>query len=62
MIKNNAGIDYTIANRGYSWGALAVDVAVDYLAGRKPKNHTVENKTLEVTHQNAAKLTPADIQ
>jgi ribose transport system substrate-binding protein len=62
MIKSNAGIDYTIANRGYSWGALAVDVAVDYLAGKKPKTHTIENKTLEVTHQNAGKLTAADLK
>jgi ABC-type sugar transport system substrate-binding protein len=62
MIKNNAGIDYTIANRGYSWGVLAVDVAADFLAGKKPKAHTIENKTLEVTHRNASKLTPADIQ
>jgi ABC-type sugar transport system substrate-binding protein len=62
MIKNNAGIDYTIANRGYSWGALAVDTAVDYLAGKKPKTHTIENKTLEVTHQNVGKLTAADLK
>lgn len=62
MIKNNAGIDYTIANKGYSWGVLAVDVAADFVAGKKPKAHTIENKTLEVTHRNAPKLTPADIQ
>jgi ABC-type sugar transport system substrate-binding protein len=61
-IKSNAGIDYTIANRGSTWGALAIDVAADWMAGKKPKNHTVENPTLEVTHQNAGKLTPADIK
>jgi len=62
MIKNNAGIDYTIANKGYTWGVLAVDTAANWLDGKKPKAHEVENPTLEVTHQNAAKLTPADIQ
>jgi ABC-type sugar transport system substrate-binding protein len=58
MIKSNAGIDYTIDNRGYTWGVLAVDTAADWLAGKKPKNHEVENPTIEVTHQNAGKLTP----
>jgi ABC-type sugar transport system substrate-binding protein len=62
MIKNNAGIDYTIANKGYTWGVLAVDTAANWLGGKKPKSHEVENPTLEVTHQNAAKLTPEDIQ
>lgn len=61
-IKHNGGIDYTIANRGYSWGVLAVDVAADYLAGKKPKSHTIENKTLEVTHENAGRLTAADVK
>jgi ribose transport system substrate-binding protein len=62
MIKNGGGIDYTIANRGYTWGVLAVDVAADWLAGKKPKSHTVENQYLEITRQNAAKLTPDEIR
>jgi ABC-type sugar transport system substrate-binding protein len=61
MIKNNGGIDYTISNRGYTWGVLAVDTAADWLAGKKPKAHTVENPTVEVTHANAAKLSAAEI-
>lgn len=62
MIKNNAGIDYTIANRGYTWGALAVDVGADWLAGKKPKGHTVENPTVEVTKANVNKLTAAELK
>lgn len=62
MIKNNGGIDYTISNRGYTWGALAVDVAADWLAGKKPKTHRIENPTVEITKQNAAKLTAAEVR
>jgi ABC-type sugar transport system substrate-binding protein len=61
MIKNNGGIDYTISNRGYTWGVLAIDTAVDWLAGKKPKSHTIENPTVEVTHANAGKLSAAEI-
>ena len=62
MIRNKGGIDYTIANRGFSWGALAVDTAADFLAGKKPKAHRVENPTLEVTRDNVGKLTPAQLR
>jgi ribose transport system substrate-binding protein len=62
MIKSNAGIDYTISNRGYTWGVLAVDTAVDFLAGKKPKMHEVENPTVEITHANVNKLTAAEIR
>ena len=62
MIKNGGGIDYTISNRGYTWGVLAVDTAADWLAGKKPKTHAVENPTIEVTKQNAAKLSAAEIR
>jgi ribose transport system substrate-binding protein len=61
MIKNNAGIDYTISNRGYTWGVLAIDTAVDFMAGKKPKTHEVENPTLEITHANVNKLSAAEI-
>jgi ABC-type sugar transport system substrate-binding protein len=62
MIKNNGGIDYTISNRGYTWGVLAVDTAADWLAGKKPKSHTVENPTVEITKANVNKLTPDQIK
>jgi ribose transport system substrate-binding protein len=62
MIKNNGGIDYTISNRGYTWGVLAVDTAADWLAGKKPKAHAVENPTLEITRANVNRLTAAEIK
>jgi ABC-type sugar transport system substrate-binding protein len=62
MIKNGGGIDYTISNRGYTWGVLAIDTAADWLAGKKPKTHEVENPTVEVTRQNASKLTAAQLR
>jgi ribose transport system substrate-binding protein len=58
MIRNNGGIDYTISNRGYTWGVLAIDTAADWLAGKKPKSHMVENPTVEVTKANVNKLSP----
>jgi len=62
MIKNNGGIDYTISNRGYTWGVLAIDTAADWLAGKKPKAHAVENPTLEITRANVNRLTAAEIK
>jgi ribose transport system substrate-binding protein len=62
MIKNNGGIDYTISNRGYTWGVLAVDTAANWLAGKKPKTHAVENPTIEITHANVGKLTAEQIK
>ena len=62
MIKNNGGIDYTIINGGYTWGVLAVDTAADFLAGKKPKSHLIENPTYEVTKENVNKLTAAQLR
>lgn len=62
MIKNNSGIDYTISNRGYTWGVLAVDTAANWLAGKKPKTHAVENPTIEITHANVGKLSADQIK
>jgi ribose transport system substrate-binding protein len=60
MIRTNGGIDYTIDNAGYTWGVLAVDTAADFLAGKKPKSHTIENPTFEVTKETVNKL-PAQL-
>ncbi len=56
MIREGAGIDYTIDNEAYAWGVLAVDVAADFLAGKKPKSHTIENPTFEVTKETVNKI------
>ena len=61
-IRNGGGIDYTISNRGYTWGVLAIDTTADFLAGKKPKTHTVENPTVEVTKANVNKLTPEQLK
>jgi ABC-type sugar transport system substrate-binding protein len=56
MIKSGGGIDYTIDNEGYNWGVLAVDVAADYLAGKKPKAHAIDSPYFEVTKDTVSKL------
>jgi ribose transport system substrate-binding protein len=56
MIKNGGGIDYTIDNEGYNWGVLAVDVAADYLAGKKPKTHAIDSPYFEITKDTVNKL------
>jgi ribose transport system substrate-binding protein len=56
MIKSGGGIDYTIDNEGYNWGVLAVDTAANFLAGKKPASHTIENPTFEVTKSTVNKL------
>jgi ribose transport system substrate-binding protein len=56
MIKSNGGIDYTISNEGYNWGVLAVDTAVDFLGGKKPKAHAIDSPYFEVTKDTVGKL------
>jgi ribose transport system substrate-binding protein len=56
MIKSGGGIDYTIDNEGYNWGVLAVDVAADYLAGKKPKTHAIDSPYFEITKDTVNKL------
>jgi ribose transport system substrate-binding protein len=56
MIKSNGGIDYTIDNEGYNWGVLAVDVAADELAGKKPKSHAIDSPYFEISKETVNKL------
>jgi ribose transport system substrate-binding protein len=56
LIKTNGGIDYTIDNQGYAWGVLAVDVAADYLAGKKPKSKSIDSPYFEVTKETVNKM------
>jgi ribose transport system substrate-binding protein len=56
MIKSGGGIDYTIDNEGYNWGVLAVDVAADFLAGKKPKTHAIDSPYFEITKDTVNKL------
>jgi ribose transport system substrate-binding protein len=60
QIKNGGYIQYTIANRPFTWGQIAVDVAADWLAGKKPKQHIVRTPILAIDRANASKLTVAD--
>jgi ribose transport system substrate-binding protein len=62
MIKTHAGIDYTLGLRGYTFGAIAVDTAADFLAGKKPKTHVIEPPMVQVGHANANTLTPDELR
>ena len=57
-IKNNKGLSFTISVKGVTWGKQSIDVAVDWLNGKKPATHRVDSAYQIVDTTNVASLTP----
>jgi ABC-type sugar transport system substrate-binding protein len=57
-IKNQQGLSFTISVKGVTWGKQSIDVAVDWLNGKKPSTHRVDSAYQIVDAANAATLTP----
>lgn len=57
-IKNNQGLSFTISVKGVTWGKQSIDVAVDWLHGKKPTTHRVDSAYQIVDAANVASLTP----
>ena len=57
-IKNNQGLSFTISVKGVTWGKQSIDVAVDWLNGKKPATHRVDSAYQIVDASNVASLTP----
>jgi ABC-type sugar transport system substrate-binding protein len=62
QLKNGNGMDFTVSQRGFTWGAQAVDVAADWLNGKKPPGHVVENQMVIITKDNAGTLTAGELR
>jgi ribose transport system substrate-binding protein len=62
QLRNGTGMDFTVSQRGFTWGRQAVDVAVDWLHGKKPAGHVVQNQMVIVTKENVGSLTPEELR
>ncbi len=61
-IKNNQGMSFTISVKGVTWGKQSIDVAVDWLHGKKPSTHRVDSAYQVVDAANVASLKPDQLQ
>jgi len=61
-IKNNQGMSFTISVKGVTWGRQSIDVAVDWLNGKKPSAHRVDSAYQIVDAANVASLTADQLQ
>lgn len=57
-IKNHQGVNFTISVKGVTWGKQAIDVAVDWLNGKKPSAHLVPSAYQPIDASNVNSLTP----
>jgi ribose transport system substrate-binding protein len=60
-IKHHQGLSFTISVKGVTWGKQAVDVAVDWLHGKKPSQHTVLSAYQVVDASNVNQLGPSQL-
>lgn len=61
-IKAGQGLSFTISVKGVTWGKQAVDVAVDWIHGKKPSTHRVDSAYQVVDTSNVASLTAEQLQ
>ncbi|MGH8963006.1 MAG: sugar ABC transporter substrate-binding protein [Jatrophihabitantaceae bacterium] len=54
--------DLTLSQRGYTWGQIAMQTAVDYLNGKKPAQHRVNTPDVFIDQQNVKTLTAAQVR
>ena len=62
QVRSGSGIDQTFSLKGVSWGRQTIDVALAYLAGDIPAEHTVENEFVRIGPDNAADITDEDLR
>ena len=61
QVRSGTGIDFTISQRGDTWGRQAIAVAIDVLQGEVPDEHTVPNEFVVIDSESVETLTPEDI-
>jgi ABC-type sugar transport system substrate-binding protein len=61
QVRSGTGIDFTISQRGDTWGRQAIAVATDVLQGEMPEEHTVPNEYVVIDSESVETLTPEDI-
>lgn len=62
QVRDGSGIDQTFSMKGVTWGRQAVVVALDYLAGVVPDEHTVPNLFVRIGPDNVAEITDEDLR
>jgi ABC-type sugar transport system substrate-binding protein len=61
QVRSGTGIDFTISQRGDTWGRQAIAVATDVLQGEMPEEHTVPNEYVVIDAESVETLTPEDM-
>lgn len=62
QVRNGDGIDQTFSMKGVTWGRQAVNVALRYLAGEIPAEHSVPNAFVRIGPDNAVEITDEDLR
>ena len=62
QVRDGTGIDQTFSMKGVTWGRQAVMVALQYLAGDVPAEHSVPNAFVRIGPDNAATITDEDLR
>jgi ABC-type sugar transport system substrate-binding protein len=62
QVRDGTGIDQTFSMKGVTWGRQSVDVALAFLAGEVPAEHTVPNAFTRIGPDNVADLTDEDLR
>lgn len=62
QVVDGTGIDQTFSMKGVTWGRQAVIVALNYLAGDVPAEHSIPNEFIRIGPDNAADVTAEDLK
>jgi ABC-type sugar transport system substrate-binding protein len=62
QVRNGDGIDQTFSMKGVTWGRQSVVVALQYLAGDVPAEHSVPNEFVRIGPDNADQITDEDLR
>lgn len=62
QVREGSGIDQTFSMKGVTWGRQAVVVALNYLAGDVPAEHSVPNQFVRIGPDNVANITDEDLR
>jgi ABC-type sugar transport system substrate-binding protein len=61
QVRSGTGIDFTISQRGRTWGRQAIAVATDVLQGEMPEEHSVPNEYVVIDADSVQDLTEEDM-
>jgi ABC-type sugar transport system substrate-binding protein len=62
QVRTGTGVDFTISQRGFTWGRQAIEIAIAYARGDIPDDHQIPNEFQVVHRGNIAELSPEDLR